>query len=105
MEARQPGAPPIAVEKAPEEEAKGGGADEFFPWEDIGGKPPSDVRQRQMTCAVKDLKKDEQKLLGVGGGKRVARATVKQILEKDKEDESLSKYKKTLLGNLGELDE
>ena len=65
-----------------------------------------------MTCAVKDLSNADRKFLGVGGGPRVARATVKQILEKvrmnlnqDKEDESLQRYKKTLLGNLGEIDE
>lgn len=65
-----------------------------------------------MTCAVKDLSQSDRKLLGVGGGSRVARATVKQILEKvrarliqDKEDESLVRYKQALLGNLGQIEE
>lgn len=46
-----------------------------------GGKPPTDLRQRQMTCAISDLSKDMKQMLGnPSSTNRPPRATVKMIM-------------------------
>ena len=46
-----------------------------------GGKPPTDLRQRQMTCAISDLSKDMKQMLGnPSSSNRPPRATVKMIM-------------------------
>ena len=65
-----------------------------------------EFKKRQMSCYVKDLKKDDiPESLREENRPKVRRMTCAQMIKKDKDDESLLKYKEKLLGNLDKIDE